>query len=105
MNIDDPGGFEVGDEFSARLWFLIVIPGWRHHLRIVEDGDLELYTNERSGPARIWNHRLTFKPIDDSSCTYTDEVEVEGGVLGRATALFVKIFFRYRHWRWRKLVR
>lgn len=103
LPVDDVEGFKVGDEFSARLWFLQVIPAWRHHLKVMGDGDLELYTNERSGPARIWNHRLTFRPMSDSSCIYTDEVEIERGPLGLGTALFIHIFFRYRQWRWRQL--
>ncbi|MFT4049413.1 MAG: hypothetical protein QM648_06180 [Solirubrobacterales bacterium] len=102
--IDDVDDFEVGDEFSARLWLFQVIPLWTHHLKIVEDGSLELYTNERSGPARVWNHRLTFVPTGEHSCRYTDEVEIERGPLGAGTALFIHVFFRYRQWRWRRLV-
>lgn len=103
--VDDVESFEVGDEFLARLWFLQVIPAWTHNLKVMADGDLELYTNERSGPARIWNHRLTFSPTGDQSCRYTDEIEIEGGVLGIGTALFINVFFRYRQWRWRQLAR
>lgn len=101
----ETGEFSVGSEFSARLWFFQVIPGWTHHLKIVTDDELELYTNERSGPARIWNHRLTFVPTGKSSCRYTDEIEVEGGLLGVGTAAFIRIFFAYRQWRWRRLAR
>ncbi|MGH2907082.1 MAG: hypothetical protein ACRDKI_09995 [Solirubrobacterales bacterium] len=101
----DPEGFSIGDDFSARLWFFQVIPAWMHHLKIVADGDLELYTNERSGPARLWNHRLTFVPTGESSCRYTDAVEIEGGPLGLGTAVFIHVFFRYRQWRWRQLTR
>jgi hypothetical protein len=101
----NPEGFSIGDEISARLWFFVVIPAWTHHLKIVADGDLELYTNESSGPARIWNHRLTFRPTGENSCEYTDEIEIEGGLLGVPTAIFIKVFFRYRQWRWRQLAR
>ena len=100
--VEDVDGFVVGDEFSARLWFFQVIPAWTHHLRVMADSDLELYTNERSGPARIWNHRLTFRPTGEHSCEYTDEVEIERGPLGWGTALFIHAFFRYRQWRWRR---
>jgi ligand-binding SRPBCC domain-containing protein len=70
----------------------------------VGDGEIELYTNERSGPVRVWNHRLTFEPTDGGS-RYTDEIEIERGPLGLPTAAFIAIFFRYRQWRWRRLTR
>ncbi len=98
-------GFSLGSEYSARLWFFIVIPAWTHHLKIVSDGDHELYTNEQSGPARVWNHRLTFLPTGEATCRYTDEVELEDGMLGAPLALFTQAFFRYRQWRWRRLLR
>lgn len=104
----DPGAFGVGDSFSAPLKFLMVIPAWTHKLTIVEDGPLnsgafEIYTNEASGPVSTWNHRLTFEPTGDSSCRYTDQIEVEGGLLTLPSTIFVKLFFRYRQWRWRQL--
>jgi hypothetical protein len=104
----DPTSFGPGDTFSARLKFLMFIPAWIHTLTIVGDGTnadgaFELYTNESSGPVRTWNHRLTFEPTGETSCRYSDQVEVEGGIMTAPSALFVKVFFRYRQWRWRQL--
>lgn len=101
--------FRVGAEYSGRLWYFKVIPAWTHKLKIVAggqlvDGSFEIYTNEKSGPVRVWNHRLTFAPTGANSCLYTDEVEIPAGAEGFGTKQFIKAFFRYRQRRWLKLV-
>lgn len=42
----------------------------------------ELYTTEHGGPLKVWNHRLTFEPITENSCRYTDQIEIEDGAAG-----------------------
>ena len=101
--------FKVGAEYGARLWYFKVIPAWKHKLKIVaggplDDGGFEIYTNETSGPVRVWNHRLTFRPTGAETCRYTDQIEIPAGLLGLGTKLFVNSFFRYRHRRWLKLL-
>ncbi|WP_433197162.1 hypothetical protein ACQP1G_00240 [Nocardia sp. CA-107356] len=98
-----PDRIEPGAEGSARLWWFGIIPAWRHHLRLVRLDAYEIYTNEWGGPLRTWNHRLTFEPITESSCRYTDEIEVDSGLRGIGTRIFVHLLFRHRHRRWRQL--
>ena len=45
---------------------------------------------------RTWNHRLTFTPLDENHCRYTDEMETDDGWRGLATRLFIRLVFRYR---------
>ncbi|WP_068270288.1 hypothetical protein [Aldersonia kunmingensis] len=98
-----PDLLEVGAEASGRIWWFGIIPSWTHRLTVVKADPLEIYTNERSGPARVWNHRLTFEPIDANSCRYTDEIETESGWRGAPTRLFVRLMFAHRHRRWQTL--
>jgi hypothetical protein len=100
-----PDRIEPGAEGSARLWWLGVIPTWRHYIRLVRVGDNEIYTNEHGGPVRTWNHRLTFEPLTPTSCRYTDEIETDPGLHGLATRVFIHLIFRFRHRRWRTLGR
>lgn len=100
-----PERIEVGAEVSARIWWFGIIPAWRHYIRLVRLEPTEIYTNERGGPVRVWNHRLTFERLTDSTCRYTDEIEIESGVRGFATRIFVHLMFRHRHRRWRELTR
>lgn len=101
--------FRVGAEYSGRLWYFKAIPAWTHKLKIIaggktDSGAFEIYTNETSGPVRAWNHRLSFVPTGESSCRYTDQIEIPAGLEGLGTKLFVNVFFRYRQRRWLKLL-
>ncbi|MGX6510707.1 hypothetical protein [Rhodococcus sp. SJ-2] len=105
MDEAPPPDVSVTPGFCARgrVKWLGVIPTWTHEIRIVRLDDLEIYTHERGGPVRRWNHRLAFFPLDETTCRYTDEVEVEEGLRGWGTALFARVIFRHRHRRWRLL--
>lgn len=103
--LDVPDRIDAGVEVTARIWWFGIIPAWIHRLRIVSLGAHEIYTNETSGPVATWNHRLTFTPTTEGSCTYTDEVEVDDGVRGWPVRVFIAVMFRYRHRRWRQLAR
>lgn len=100
---DGPGELLPGAEFCGRLMLFCVLPTWRHRLRIVSATATEIYTNECGGPIRRWNHRLTFEPIDERRCRYTDEIELDDGIRGALIAPGVKLLFRHRHRRWRAL--
>lgn len=103
--LEMPDVLAPGAEGAARLWWFGVIPTWTHHLRLVRLGGNEIYTNEHGGPVRTWNHRLTFEPLTAGSCRYTDEIEIDPGLHGLGTRVFVHLMFRYRHRRWRSLAR
>lgn len=92
-------------ELTARLWWLGVLPGWRHRLRVVEATATELRTRERGGPVRAWNHTLTFEPTGERSCRYTDTVELDAGPLTPLVWCFAQGLFRWRQVRWRQLAR
>lgn len=72
----------------------------------VEDGPLR-YRLRDDGHGSLmsrWDHMITVEPINASTCRYTDEVEVEAGVLTPFVAAFAHLFYRHRQRRWRKLV-
>lgn len=95
-------GLRPGLHVAGRLWFLQVIPAWKHDLTLVSSSPTELYTNEHSGPLKTWNHRLSFEPTGEDSCRYTDEIEIDDNLFGRISSPTVRLFFRYRQWRWRR---
>ena len=103
--LDVPEPIEVGTHGSARLWWFGVLPAWTHHVTIKRLEATEIYTNEHGGPVRTWNHRLTFQPIDERRCRYTDEIETDAGARGAVTRLFIGLIFRHRHRRWQRLAR
>lgn len=101
--LEAPDRIEVGTRASARLWWFGVLPAWTHHLEITELDDLTIYTHEHGGPVHTWNHRLTFTPLDEHRCRYTDEIETDDGIKGLGTRLFIRLMFAHRHRRWRTL--
>lgn len=101
--LEAPDRIEVGTRASARLWWFGVLPAWTHHLEIKELDDLTIYTHEHGGPVHTWNHRLTFTPLDEHRCRYTDEIETDDGIKGLGTRLFIRLMFAHRHRRWRTL--
>lgn len=98
-----PDRIDVGTQGSARLWWFGLIPSWTHHITVKQLDATEIYTHEHGGPVRTWNHRLTFEPLDDDRCRYTDEIDTEAGWRGAPTRVFVRLMFRHRHRRWRTL--
>jgi hypothetical protein len=82
-----------------------VFPAWTHHITVDRLDRLEIHTDEHGGPVRIWRHHLTFLPLGEHRCLYTDEIETEDGWRGAPTRLFVRLMFRHRHRRWQLLAR
>jgi hypothetical protein len=102
-----PEDWGEGLVVRVRLFFFHVIPAWKHEIRIVrlDETAREIYTNERGGGVRKWNHRLKFDALSEQRCRYTDEIEIGAGLLTPFVWLFAHAMFRYRHMRWRKLAR
>jgi hypothetical protein len=98
-----PDRLEVGNEISARLYFFGCIPAWKHRLKLVSVDPCAIYSNEYGGPVSTWNHRLTFEPTSESTCRYTDEVEIEAGIATLPTVLVAHLIYRWRQYRWRRL--
>jgi hypothetical protein len=53
---------------------------------------------------RTWDHTLHVEPVDQTSCRYSDTVDIDAGALTPAATLMAGWIYRYRHRRWRKLV-
>ncbi|VFA96500.1 SRPBCC family protein [Nocardia cyriacigeorgica] len=100
-----PARLEAGVSGTARMWMFGVIPAWKHHITVVRLEPTETYTNEHGGPIRVWNHRLTFTPLGDNRCRYTDEIEIEDGWRAFGLRQFVAFLFRHRQRRWRQFTR
>ncbi|QMT40347.1 hypothetical protein [Neisseria shayeganii] len=54
---------------------------------------------------RRWSHLITIEPDGTGGCRYRDRVEIAAGWLTWPVALFAHVFYRYRQYRWRWLVR
>lgn len=54
--------------------------------------------------AKVWDHIITLRETEDGQTHYTDQVTVRAGLLTPFIWFFASIFYRYRQYRWRRLV-
>ncbi len=71
----------------------------------VEDQVRCMQTRESDPLIRRWDHRIAVDAIDASTCRYTDDVEVNAGVLTLPVWLFAQCFYRHRQRRWKSVAR
>jgi len=97
----------MGERGTGWLFAFHVIPAYRHTIEIVEvdEANRTVRTHEHGGLLKAWNHTLHVEPIDGRSSRYTDTVDIDAGLATALVAVVAKGIYRYRHRRWRKLVR
>lgn len=52
-----------------------------------------------------WHHTISIERIDEKKTRYTDKLKLEAGILTPFIWVFALILFRYRHYRWKKLIK
>ena len=102
-----PERFFPGQEIHTRLIFFHILPTWRHVLRVVrmEDRLMELYSNEQGGFIRTWNHLIKIEHESDGRCRYMDRIEIDAGWMTLGVWLYAHVFYQYRQYRWKRLIR
>jgi hypothetical protein len=96
-----------GDVIRVRLMFFHVVPGWTHEIRIVriDDEARRIETDEHGGGVKTWRHRISIDPHGAGRAYYTDRIEIDAGPITPLIWGYAQLFYRYRHWRWRRLAR
>jgi hypothetical protein len=67
------------------------------------DGGFRMRDNGSGDLARRWDHWITITPDDAGGCAYTDDVEIDAGLLTPLVWSFAKLFYAHRQRRWRAL--
>lgn len=100
-----PEELEEGMVARGRLLFFHVLPAWNHEIRAVRvDRDArEILTSEHGGPVSNWGHLIKVDPVTENRCRYTDQIEIEAGLLTPLVWAYAHLFYRYRQARWRRL--
>lgn len=87
---------------------LVRISGQDHSAR---DGtfSVELRDNGCGTLVRRWDHRIFIRdastPGAPDQCSYTDQVDIQAGLLTPIVAAFAWFFYRHRQKRWKQLIR
>lgn len=77
-----------------------------HHIRVIRIDKLktEIVTIEKNNICKVWNHKLTFKKINENETEYTDEVTLYAGWLTKILSYFLVYSYKKRHQKWDKLL-
>ena len=103
---DLPERWEVGIRYPLRLSAFGVVPLGDHVIEIVRIDRAQglIESREQGRLARTWNHRIELRQIGPGTVEYTDEVEIEAGLLTPAVWAFAHAFYRHRQRNWRRLL-
>jgi ligand-binding SRPBCC domain-containing protein len=103
-----PARLHEGDEMDFTLW-LGPLP--LHWLACIEDVSPTGFTDRQvRGPFKQWIHRHTFSPVDETTTTVVDGIELRlrlhplWGVVGLGMWLSLPLLFAYRGWKTRRLL-
>lgn len=103
-----PARLADGDEMEFTLWLGPLPVYW---LARIEDVSPTGFTDRQlCGPFRLWVHRHTFAPVDETTTAVVDEIELQlrphpwWGLVGLGMWLSLPLLFAYRAWKTRRLI-
>lgn len=96
-------------EYVVALYIFTFIPFGQHTIRIsfpeIQDHKTHKMRDNGGGDIiPVWDHIITIQKLDDSQTLYKDEVEIKSGWLTLFVWLFANLYYRYRQYKWRKLI-
>lgn len=101
-----PERWSEGSTVLCRSYLFGIIPvGTRRiFFEKIDKASMQLQSRETDPLIKHWDHLITVRPINESSCVYSDEVEINAGVLTPIIWLWANWFYRHRQSRWQKLL-
>lgn len=101
------GEWVVGKTYPLRLYLCSFLPLGGHSITLARiDRAANLIESKESGAlSPVWNHTIRFHPLGDGKLHYTDEIEIQAGLLTGMVWAFAHLFYRHRQRRWKKLLR
>jgi hypothetical protein len=99
--------WEVGKTYPLRLALFGFLPVGEHCITLVRiDREANLIESQESGAlSPVWNHTIRFHQLGDGKLHYTDEIEIQAGLLTVIVWTFAHLFYRHRQRRWKKYLR
>jgi hypothetical protein len=71
----------------------------------IDQAGREIQTREKDPIVRRWDHRIRVEAISGGRAHYSDEIEIDAGILTPVVWLFAAGFYRHRQRRWRAIAR
>lgn len=97
----------VGKTYALRLYLFGLVPLRGHRITLVsiDRAANRIESKECGALSPVWNHTIRFQPFGDGRLHYTDEIEIQAGLLTGVVWAFAHVFYRHRQRRWRTLLR
>ena len=102
-----PARWEQGTTVSIRMRLFGFVPFGTHILEVerIDHDQLVIQTCEHDYLIRKWDHLIQICRETDNTSMYSDDIEIDAGILTVPVFLFAQCFYRHRQRRWRKAVR
>ena len=98
-----PEIWKEGDTISTKMLVYGFVPfGGLHSLYFekVDNVNKVLQTREWDNSAKIWDHKISLKKLNDKSIIYEDEIIIYGGIMTDFITFWAKSFYKHRQKRW-----
>lgn len=98
-----PDIWKEGETVSTKMFVYGFVPfGGLHSLYFekIDKVNKILQTREWDNSAKVWNHKIVLKKINDNKIMYEDEIIIYGGVLTSFITWWAKSFYKHRQKRW-----
>jgi ligand-binding SRPBCC domain-containing protein len=101
--------WEQGQVIQTVIKPFVIGASAKYEIRItlVDDVAFTIKTEESGAGIKSWNHVMQVNSVSGSTatCQLIDVVEVDAGVLTGAFTVYVWCYYKWRHRRWKKLIR
>jgi hypothetical protein len=99
-----PEIWKEGETVSTKMFVYGFVPfGGLHSLYFekIDKASKTLQTKEWDDSAKVWNHKITFAKLTDTTIMYEDEIIIYGGFLTGFITWWAKSFYKHRQKRWK----
>jgi hypothetical protein len=98
-----PKQWELGQTYGVKMRVFGFIPfGGIHYLWIekVDEENYKIATQEWDKQAKVWNHKIVLRDLDNGKIYYEDSITIYGGAMTGFITSFAKRFYIHRQKRW-----
>lgn len=100
------GKWLTGILYDFHLFLFGIIPLGKHSIKLVDINKKEwkIQSDEHGNMVKCWRHTIKIDEKNNGFIRYTDEVEINAGIITLFVWLFSLLFYSYRQYRWRKIL-
>jgi hypothetical protein len=99
-----PEQWQEGVTVRCKSYLLGFLPLGTRNLLIerIDPGAREIQSRESDPLVRRWDHLIRVRPAEGGHTLYSDEIEIEAGLLTPLVWLFAQLLYRHRQRKWRR---